>query len=67
MYITTEKALAELAEKLKGCDVLTVDTEFVREKTYFHRLGLLQVAGNGICAAIDPIAIKNLDPILEII
>ncbi len=67
MYITTEKALAELGEKLKGCDVLTVDTEFVREKTYFHRLGLLQVAGNGICAAIDPIAIKNLDPILEVI
>ena len=67
MYITKEKEFFELIDKLKTCDTLLIDTEFVRERTYFHRLGLIQVAGNGICAAVDPIAIKKLDPLLEII
>lgn len=67
MYITTEKDLVKLADNLKTCDTLWIDTEFVRERTYFHRLGLIQVAGKGICAAVDPIAIKNIDPLLEII
>jgi len=67
MYITEEKDLIQLVEKLKTSDTLLIDTEFVRERTYFHRLGLIQVAGNGICAAVDPIAIKNIDPLLEII
>ncbi len=47
--------------------MLAIDTEFVREKTYFHRLGLIQVAGNGICAALDPISINNLDPFLDLV
>ena len=67
MYITEEKDFHQLVDNLKSCDTLLIDTEFVRERTYFHRLGLIQVAGNGICAAVDPIAIKKLDPLLEII
>ncbi|MBI4385081.1 MAG: ribonuclease D [Nitrospinae bacterium] len=67
MYIDTEEGLIELAEKLRACEMLAIDTEFIREKTYFHRLGLIQVAGNGICAAVDPIAIKNIDPFLDLV
>ena len=67
MYITTEDDLAILCEKLKTCDVLALDTEFVRERTYFHRLGLIQVAGDGVCAAVDPILISDIGPFLEII
>jgi len=67
MYITTEEGLGELCETLKSCKWLAIDTEFVREKSYFPYLGLVQIAGNGVCAAVDPIAIKNLDPLLELI
>ncbi|MBI4389376.1 MAG: ribonuclease D [Nitrospinae bacterium] len=67
MYIDTEEGLVELSEKLSACDMLAIDTEFIREKTYFHRLGLIQVAGNGMCAAVDPIAIKNIDPFLNLV
>ena len=67
MYITTEDELAILCEKLKTCEVLALDTEFVRERTYFHRLGLIQVAGDDVCAAIDPILISDLSPFLDII
>ncbi len=67
MYVTTEEQLLALCESLKGAEVLALDTEFVREKTYFHRLGLIQVASDGICAAIDPIAVPVLDPFLDLI
>jgi ribonuclease D len=67
MYITTGDELAVLCEKLKTCEVLALDTEFVRERTYFHRLGLIQVAGDDVCAAIDPILISDLSPFLDII
>ncbi len=67
MYVTTEDELAVLCEKLKSYEVLALDTEFVRERTYFHRLGLIQVAGEGVCAAVDPILISDIRPFLEII
>ncbi|UCD11571.1 MAG: ribonuclease D [Nitrospinaceae bacterium] len=67
MYVTTEQQLLELCEALKDAEMLALDTEFVREKTYFHRLGLIQVASDGVCAAIDPIAVPALDPFLDLI
>ena len=67
MYITEEDELKGFCSQIRPCQWLAIDTEFVREKTYYHNLGLIQVSGNGTCAAIDPIALKNLDPILDII
>ena len=67
MYITTEEELISLCKRLKECQMLAVDTEFVREKTYFHQLGLIQIAGDGVCAIVDPISIKNLNPLLALI
>ena len=66
MYVTTDRELPDLIQKLENCDVLAVDTEFVREKTYFHRLGLIQIAGGDVCAAVDPISVKDLDPLLDL-
>ena len=67
MYITSAEELSALCERLKNCNVLALDTEFVRERTYFHRLGLIQVGGDGVCAALDPILLPSLDPFLELI
>ncbi len=66
MYITTADQLKEFCENLQSADVLAVDTEFVRERTYFHRIGLIQVGGAGHFGAIDPIAITDLTPLLEL-
>ena len=67
MYVTADQDLPNLIRKLEKCDILAVDTEFVREKTYFHRLGLIQIAGNDICGAVDPISVKDLTPLLELL
>ena len=67
MYVTTDEDLPELIAKLENCEILAVDTEFVREKTYFHRLGLIQIGGDGFYGAVDPISVKNLGPLLELL
>jgi ribonuclease D len=67
MYITTSEQLNEFCKSLESSDVLAVDTEFVRERTYFHRIGLIQVAGKEGCGAVDPILVKDLTPLLEIL
>lgn len=66
LFVDTESGLAELCEKLRGQPVLALDTEFLREKTYYAQLCLLQVATEGVIACVDPLAV-DLDPLLDII
>ena len=54
--ITTTEALAKLCERLATSDFVTVDTEFMRENTYWPELCLVQIANTEEAAAIDPMA-----------
>ena len=54
--ITTSEALADLCERLARSDFVTVDTEFMRENTYWPELCLVQIANTEEAAAIDPLA-----------
>ncbi len=54
--ITTTEALEELCERLAKSDFITVDTEFMRENTYWPELCLVQVGNTQEAAAIDPLA-----------
>lgn len=54
--ITTSHALAEFCASQAGSTYLAVDTEFVRESTYYPILCLVQVAGDSGHAAIDTLA-----------
>lgn len=66
--ITSSKDLKSLVTKLKKSDFVTVDTEFIREKTYWPRLCLIQIAGDDEEAfAIDPLAEDiDLDPFYDL-
>ena len=61
--ITSTDDLAEACAKLAAKPYLTIDTEFMRESTFWPKLCLIQMAGEGIEAIVDPLAdgIK-LDP-----
>ncbi len=66
-YIDKPEQLATLCEQLRRHDWLTLDTEFLREKTYRPRLCLLQVANPEVIACIDPLALDDLSPLLEVL
>lgn len=66
--ITTSPALDELVARLRSEPRIALDTEFVWMRTYYARLGLVQVAVNdGTCFLIDSMAIPDLTPLGEII
>ncbi|BAI72266.1 ribonuclease D [Azospirillum sp. B510] len=54
--ITTTDALQAFCQSLAGTEYITVDTEFLREKTYWPQLCLVQVGGPDGAVAIDPLA-----------
>jgi ribonuclease D len=54
--ITDNAALADFCDRLAGSDFIAIDTEFMREKTYWPILCLVQIAGPDEAAAIDPLA-----------
>lgn len=65
--ITDTKDLKSLMTRLKKEEFVTVDTEFIREKTYWARLCLVQVAGPEEAFAIDPLAEGiDLSPLYEL-
>ena len=53
-YVDTRPQLLELCAMLKGSEWLAVDTEFIRERTYYPRLCLIQVCNGEVAACIDP-------------
>jgi ribonuclease D len=61
-YIEDDESLVSLCHQLSQAKVLTIDTEFVRTRTLYPRLGLLQVCDGKVVALIDPIAINDLSP-----
>lgn len=56
MIIKTQDELVQICAKLAQNSYLTIDTEFLRDKTFYSKLCLIQLAGPNIDAvAIDPI------------
>jgi len=65
--INTTQELKAFCDALKEEKFITVDTEFIRETTYYPRLCLIQIAGEEVCAAIDPLAEGiDLSPVFEL-
>jgi ribonuclease D len=44
-----------------------IDTEFVREKTYYPILSLIQIASEKYMACIDPLVIDNFEPLVSLL
>lgn len=68
MFITQQKQLKEFADRAMKSPVLAIDTEFLREKTYFPKLCLLQMATEDETVIVDPFKIDDLSilaPVLE--
>jgi ribonuclease D len=66
--ITTTEALRDFCAKLATAPFITVDTEFMRETTYWPKLCLIQAASSTDAAIIDPLAEGiDLEPFLDLL
>ncbi len=65
-YVDNSQSLTDLCQQLAGSQWLAVDTEFHREKTYYPELCLIQIANDDVIACVDPLAVEDLTPLLDL-
>ncbi len=66
--VTSQKAATLWCQRLAASEYITLDTEFLRDKTYWPRLCLVQLAGAEGAVALDPIlAPQVLEPLAELL
>jgi ribonuclease D len=67
--IQDAEGVAALAERLAKAPIIAFDTEFIRERTFFPQLGLLQIADRETSWLLDPLALRSADlkPLLKIL
>jgi len=67
LFVDTEAKLTELCQVLQESELIALDTEFLREKTYYANLCLLQLATDDVIACVDPLALPDLSPLLDVL
>ena len=67
VYVTNAGELRELVSRLRMAPVVGIDTEFMRERTYFARLCLVQLGSDDLSAIVDPLAIDDLSPLCDLL
>ncbi|MGB8274358.1 MAG: ribonuclease D [Alphaproteobacteria bacterium] len=66
--IATSDEVAAFCHSVADADFITVDTEFLRDRTYWPILCVMQIGGPGEAAAIDTLAEGiDLAPVLKLI
>jgi ribonuclease D len=66
--ITDNDEIRRFCDSLRSAAYVTVDTEFIRDKTFWPQLCLVQLAGPDEAAAIDPLAEGvDLTPLLDLL
>ncbi len=67
MMITTTKQLTKVCTRFAKYPFVTVDTEFIREKTYYPQVCLIQLACPNEAVCVDPLSKKlDLTPLFEL-
>ena len=65
--ITNTNQLIAACERFSRDNFLAIDTEFMRERTYYPQLCLIQIAGKDEAVTVDALANEiNLNPILDL-
>ena len=65
--VTSDSELAELCERWRRLPALGVDTEFMRDRSFYPKLGLIQVGDGEDCALVDPLEIRDFEPLRDVL
>ena len=65
--ITSRDALVDAVERWRSASEIALDTEFVFERTYRPRPGLVQLACDSEVALLDAVALPDLSPLAELL
>ncbi|MBH03193.1 MAG: ribonuclease D [Xanthomonadales bacterium] len=65
--ITTTAELVTFIDAVAHRAWVAIDTEFLREKTYYPKLCLVQIADTEICGVIDVLAIEDLSALVRLL
>jgi ribonuclease D len=67
VYLHDTDELRALIERAREHGRIAIDTEFMREKTYWAKLCLIQLAVGDECAILDPLQMTDMSPLLEVL
>lgn len=67
LWVNQQTELVRAAEQWLTRSVIGLDTEFVRERTYFARPGLVQISDGESVWLIDPLALEDLRPLGDLL
>ncbi len=65
--VDRDDRLVDLARRWLREPAVGLDTEFIRERTFFPRLGLIQVADSSGCYLVDMVAIRDSSPLAAVV
>jgi ribonuclease D len=63
VLVDTQAALEQALQTLAPSEFIALDTEFMRESTYYPKLCLVQLASLEHCVLVDPLALADLEPL----
>jgi ribonuclease D len=66
-FVDDANTLKDLIKAIAGASLIALDTEFIRERTYFPELCVLQIATDEVIAAVDCLAPIDRDPLFEVL
>lgn len=67
MYIANQESFEAFLDRARLSSVLAIDTEFLRERTYYAKLCLIQLATDSEVAIVDPFELSDLTVMREIL
>lgn len=67
LHVQSDRALADYCRSVADTEYLALDTEFMRDRTYFPYLGLIQIAAGNALTVIDVLSIDDFTPLIALL
>lgn len=65
--VESDQALADVCQKAAQCRHIALDTEFIRIRTFYPKLGLIQLYDGEEVSLIDPNKISDFSPFIQLL